>query len=262
MSAPQGILATDIPSATAEITYSVIADKGIYIYTLNVKNTSTGTFDIYSFIFGWHYNVPITSPLPFKNVVLISAHSGWYGYLSGGEYYGGYFINYGTNWQGSSIASGYIMPGQTAQFVFTSTTPPLPSLPFGAGFYDNAGVWEYAYNSTAFLAKKVVDIDIKPDSFPNSINLKSKGNVPVAILSSPTFDATTVDWITIVFAGAGPFLIGQTPEDVNGDGLLDVVLHFSTQDLNLRPGDNKACLSGETLNGQEFKGCDSVRIVK
>ena len=67
---------------------------------------------------------------------------------------------------------------------------------------------------------KTVSIDIKPGSFPNTINLKSKGNVPVAVLSDSTFDATTVDRSTAVFAGAFPLPIGQTPEDVNGDGLL------------------------------------------
>ena len=39
--------------------------------------------------------------------------------------------------------------------------------------------------------RMIVAIDIKPGSYPNSINLKSNGKVPVAILSSPTFDATT-----------------------------------------------------------------------
>ena len=106
-----------------------------------------------------------------------------------------------------------------------------------------------------------VNIDIKPGSFPNSINLKSKGNVAVAILSSPSFDAATVDRGTVEFAGAPALSIGGTPEDVNGDGLLDLVLHFSTQSLNLNSGDTEACLTGKTLSGQEFEGCDSVSIV-
>ena len=33
-----------------------------------------------------------------------------------------------------------------------------------------------------------VNIDIKPGGYPNSINLKNKGNVPVAILSNANFD--------------------------------------------------------------------------
>lgn len=111
------------------------------------------------------------------------------------------------------------------------------------------------------IVMKVV-IDIKPDSFPNSINLKSKGNVPVAILSDSAFDATTVDPDTVVFAGALPLPIGESPEDVNGDGLLDVILHFKTQGLDIQPGDTEDCLNGMTFDGQEFKGCDSIRIIR
>jgi hypothetical protein len=111
-------------------------------------------------------------------------------------------------------------------------------------------------------AELKVDIDIKPGSFPNSINRKSNGNVPVALLSSATFDATTADRSTVKFAGASPLDIGKSPEDVNGDGLLDVVFHFDTQSLSLPDGTTEACLTGKTTGGQAFKGCDSVRLVK
>jgi hypothetical protein len=49
---------------------------------------------------------------------------------------------------------------------------------------------------------------------------------------------------------------------VNGDGLLDVVFHFETQDVNLKLDDTEGCLSGKTLSGEKFWGCDSVRIIK
>ena len=107
-----------------------------------------------------------------------------------------------------------------------------------------------------------VAIDVKPGSTSNPINLKSKGNVPVAVLSDSTFDTTIIDRNTVSFAGASALAIGGTPEDVNGDGLLDVVLHFKTQDLGLMSSATEACLAGKTISGQEFEGCDSVRIVK
>ena len=47
---------------------------------------------------------------------------------------------------------------------------------------------------------QLISIDIKPGSFPDSINPRSKGVIPVAILTTDTFDATTVDSATVRFA--------------------------------------------------------------
>lgn len=111
-----------------------------------------------------------------------------------------------------------------------------------------------------------VDIDIKPGTDPNSINLGSHGVVPVAILSSETFDATTVDPLSVTFAGAGVKVKGQGTtmmsfEDVNGDGRTDMVVQVSTEALALVETDTEAILQGETLDGIAIRGTDSVRIV-
>jgi CSLREA domain-containing protein len=111
-----------------------------------------------------------------------------------------------------------------------------------------------------------VTIDIKPGSYPNSINLGSNGTVPVAIFSSAAFDAATVNPTTVSLAGATVKLRGKgTPlavlEDVNGDGIKDLVVHVLTSALQLTAGDTQAIVEGETLDGLEIKGADSVRIV-
>lgn len=54
-----------------------------------------------------------------------------------------------------------------------------------------------------------VAIDIKPGSLPNSINLGSNGTVPVAILSSASLDAATIDPTTVALAGAAVELRGR-----------------------------------------------------
>jgi len=103
-------------------------------------------------------------------------------------------------------------------------------------------------------------IDIKPGSYPNSINLKSKGVVPVAVLSTAEYDATLIDPETVLFAGAGP--VRWTVEDVwPYDGKPDMLFHFNTQDLNLDANSTEATLTGSTYDGQDFQGTDAVRIV-
>jgi len=104
-----------------------------------------------------------------------------------------------------------------------------------------------------------VTIDIKPGSDPNSINLKSKGVVPVAVLTADEFDATTVDPATVLFADASP--VRWALEDVDGDGDVDLVLHFKTQNLGLDADSTEATLTGSTYDGQDIQGTDGVRIV-
>jgi hypothetical protein len=104
-----------------------------------------------------------------------------------------------------------------------------------------------------------VKIDIKPGSSPNSINLKSKGVVPVAVLTDDEFDAGTVDPKTVEFAGAKP--VRSKLCDVDDDGDEDMLLHFKTQDLELNKDSTEATLTGKTDEGVAITGTDTVRIV-
>lgn len=112
-----------------------------------------------------------------------------------------------------------------------------------------------------------VSIDIKPGSYPNSINLGSAGVVPVAILSGATFDAAQVDPATVTLAGAAVKLIGKadkyacSAQDVDGDGLLDLVCHVVTGQFFIELGDSVAVLEAKTFSGQAIRGEDSINIV-
>ena len=106
-----------------------------------------------------------------------------------------------------------------------------------------------------------------PGSYPNSINLKSKGSIPVAVLSSTDFDAQTLDPATVTLAGAPVRATGKKGkfqaafEDVDGDGLTDLLMHFDTAALQLSVDDTEAVLEGRTYAGEPVVGKDTVRIV-
>lgn len=106
-----------------------------------------------------------------------------------------------------------------------------------------------------------VAIDIEPGSFPNSINPRSKGVIPVAILTTDTFAATTVDPLSVAFGPNGAVEAHGRGhiEDADGDGDLDLVLHFRTQDTGIQCGNTSASLTGETFSGQAIEGSDSIK---
>jgi len=140
-------------------------------------------------------------------------------------------------------------PGDPIAFDFMS---------YSEGCSDWSTAWLYEQYYTLVSPVIEVNIDIKPGSDPNSMNLGSKGVVPVAVLTDD-FDASTVDPSTVKFAGAAP--VRWTMEDVDGDGDMDMLFHFKTQELDLDENSTEATLSGETIDGTPIEGTDTVNIV-
>ena len=104
-----------------------------------------------------------------------------------------------------------------------------------------------------------VDIDVKPGSDQNPINLRSSGVIPVAILTTPSFDALEVDPTTVEFEGAAAWGAAHF-QDVDRDGDIDLLLLFRTQETELVAGQTEACLTGETFGGRPIQGCDTVKV--
>jgi hypothetical protein len=89
----------------------------------------------------------------------------------------------------------------------------------------------------------IVNVDIKPGSCDNPFNVKGKGVLPVAILGSAEMDVTQIDPASVTLAGvpashwAYDDLSTVAVCSANGDGYLDLVLHFDSQALVAALGD-------------------------
>ena len=183
---------------------------------------------------------------------------------------------------GADVSGAFFVPAEVTS-VFVNTEP----LRIGAGDlgsdvrdFFNGRIDEVELFDRALTAAEIgaifgagssgktipISIDIKPGSDVNPINLGSKGTTPVAILGTETFDVTTVDVASVRFAGAP---VRTKPngtlhfsyEDVNKDGFLDLMMHFSTQALMLDADSTEATLTGIGGMDRCISGTDSIVIV-
>jgi hypothetical protein len=105
----------------------------------------------------------------------------------------------------------------------------------------------------------VVEIDIRPSWYPNTINLSSLNNLWVSIISNEDFDATSVDYDSVRLGPAGAS-INRNPkvEDTDGDGDYDLKLRFRVSEIGISCGDTELTLSGTTIDGTNIIGTDSI----
>jgi hypothetical protein len=139
------------------------------------------------------------------------------------------------------------------------------------GLIDEVAIWTRALTADEiadlYTAQIIfdVDIDIKPGSYPNCFNSNDHGVIPVAVLSTADFDASTIDPFSLSLDGAGVRIKGKSGnagslEDINADGLPDLVVQI-IDDAVYVPGDAMAYLTGATYEGVLIEGTDSICIV-
>jgi len=166
----------------------------------------------------------------------------------------------------------------------TSTYPSISS--DGKTFYFDrnsddtpADIW------VSHLQGLAVNVDIKPGSCPNPLNLSSRGVLPVAILGGEDFNVNTIDIAALRLEGVAP--IRSSFEDVGGpgidtndcnctntgpDGYTDLVLKFKTQEIveqvyseldgDIAKGDwLELLLTGQLADQTPIEGADCVVIV-
>ena len=148
--------------------------------------------------------------------------------------------------------------------------------------YGNIGGKKHAYLLSPIPEPAIlVPLDIKPQSCPNPLNVKSKGVFDVAILGTDDFDVRDIDLSTISLEGVAPLrnrYEDETSPVVNGqececrskkkDGYLDLTLKFDTQEIVATLGEVSdddmwmLHLTGALQDGTEIEGTDCIEIIK
>ena len=123
---------------------------------------------------------------------------------------------------------------------------------------DGDGQWDAVVDMGVDEAPYLVEIDIKPKSPSNVVNLGSRSALPVAILTTLRFDANDVDPATVRLAGAPP--VRWDLQDVDGDGVPDLLVYFGIQELELDASSTQATLTGQTTDGLPIRGTDLVKV--
>lgn len=279
--------------------FSELAPVGVYwgaqVQALGAKGETLGRTSVYVSSYSYSVSVdlgwfetdsgePISAPV---KSLEITAYAGYFPLITENAIEGFYPAN--------PLAASFMYTGYL-DITFTDTSTPGPAITswlwdFGGGAtssdknpthtYSISGVYTVTLTvkdtfgatdtTTATVTARLhVGVDVKPGSSPNTINLGANGVIPVAILSSPDFDALTVDPATVQLEGKagvrakgnGTYLTEQ--RDVNGDGRIDLIVKIETQ--NLDPStiqDGLAEVTGQTTTTPPifFKGVDEVTIV-
>jgi hypothetical protein len=122
-------------------------------------------------------------------------------------------------------------------------------------------------SGNATIPRIDLELDIMPGSETNPINSNSKGLIPVAIFSKPGFDAPSmVDQSTLRFGYHGVenslAFCNSDGEDVNNDGLPDLVCHFETGSTKFSTDSRRGVLRGYSINGAYMYGFDTVNVLR
>ena len=252
-------------------------DKEIFLYDVNTKVTTQLTNNSYDDRFpeiygsnvvwqgGEHYDAEIflydgNSTTNISN----TSHNNWYPQIQGSS-----VVWWGDDGGGDTEIFFYDgNTGVTTQMTDNSYNDDQ------ANVYGSNVVWtgrEDIWHPQIFLATPgpeptIIGIDIRPGSDQNPVNLKSNGVLPVAILGDDDFDVYDIDLLSLSLDGATPKQQGNGEnvgsfEDINGDDLIDLLLHFDLGELDVDGSFTELTLDGLLNDGTVLMGTDSVRIV-
>jgi hypothetical protein len=105
-----------------------------------------------------------------------------------------------------------------------------------------------------------VTIDVKPGDEKVTIEPEREGMVPILIVSTPQFNAATVDADSIRVGpeGTEASIFRSMLEDVDKDGDVDRMILVRVRDMRVKCGNKIIKVTGKTVQGRSFEGSDTV----
>ena len=107
---------------------------------------------------------------------------------------------------------------------------------------------------------------------PPRVPTLAQGLVTVAILTMPGLDPADLQEGSVCFGAAADAALRDCTEahgrdqghlgDADGDGDLDLVLHYEPAATGIAAGERRACLSGETTQGVRIEGCGDLAVTR
>ncbi len=256
------------PDGTAPLDLSTLAPLAVGTYTFKLITKDAGTNRTDEMILTLTSNqAPVADP-------------------------GGPYIIFATSWEGASVTldgSGSSDPdGDSLSYTWDFTqdeTPVGTATGVSPEFFFPYGTTEVKLTisdgnggshfdtTTLTVGYRAVVIDVKPGDSQNVINMGSNGVIPVAFLSSATFDSTTINPALVALRGedfsSGLVRMrgknGSVPQatitDVDGDGLADLLVHIETEKLADQDLQTKIELGAQTWDGEVVLGQDTLTVL-
>ena len=185
----------------------------------------------------------------------------------------GYFVDINTLSTGDVSPSGWspnyyaTTGGYTLVISVTPNPAPVPVatvLPINIDIMPGRHHVIWLRTAMADFTRPDRDADRKGD-LDREMRHHFRGGIPVALLSTKTFNAMDVDQSQLRFGSTGDedslIRCARHGVDVDHDGHPDLLCFFDPTKADFQPGDTNGIMTGETDSGDNFKGEGYLKVV-
>lgn len=159
------------------------------------------------------------------------------------------------------------LPGGTYTLRVTGAAPAVQQINIVIRPGRRHVLWSSTAISQYFGSRRHSDRDGDDDGHHRFEGLEHRfrHGLPVALLSSDTFDAMQVDQSTLTFGSTGDeqslVRCKRRGVDVDHDGKPDLLCFFNFAKAGFVPGDSEGVVKGSTKSGDAFEGKGALKIV-